>query len=329
MSEVSSPELFFIIGSPRSGTTLLQSICMSAQGVYVPPETHFLTRFPSHRPLDTPERWEEALLEIEEVSRRDELPLIGLREHAPSVARTQAGLLTLWLESCARSQGARWVGEASNVHTRDVLHLAKLFPRAKIIHMIRDPRDVAVSQREAWGYSVTRASLRWRDELRVHQRASVALNPTRYRALSYERLVRHPRREIQALCAWFGWPFQEEMLHPHQRSSSGFATREVHKFLTLQPITASRVGRWRDALTSEEVISVEMICGSLMDELGYARGERRALELIQASPALLSEVREFARSYGSQLMELGLEALKRRQKELDQRAEAQSGLSEG
>ena len=329
MSEASSPELFFIIGSPRSGTTLLQSICMSARGVYVPPETHFLTRFPSHRALDTPERWEEALLEVEEVSRRDELPMKGFRAHEASAERTQSGLLRLWLESCGRSQGARWVGEASNVHTRDALHLAKLFPRAKIIHMIRDPRDVAVSQREAWGYSVTRASLRWRDELRVHQRASVALNPTRYRAVRYERLVSSPLREIKALCAWFGWPFQEEMLRPHLRSSSGFATREVHKLRSLQPITASRVGRWRETLTAREVMRVELFCGGVMDELGYERAERGVLELAQAGPALLSEVKEVALSYGSQLVHLGLEALKQREEELKRRAEAQRGLGEG
>lgn len=336
MSEASSVELFFIVGSPRSGTTLLQAICMSSEGVYVPPETHFLTRFPRARPLQDEQDWARALAEIEEVSAREELPLEGLYEHAGSTPRTQAGLLQLWLESCARSQEARWIGEASNVHTRDLLCLAELFPCAKIIHMIRDPRDVATSQKEAWGTSVTRAALRWRDEILVHQRARVTLNPTRYRALCYERLVSAPRSEIQALCAWFGWPFQEALLSPHQREKPGFATREVHKLRTLQPITASRVGRWREALSEEEVMRVELICGGLMDQLGYTRDTRGLRAFIQASPTLFTELKGVVVDYGAQLAQQSRQTLERRQAELERRqaelerrAEAQSGLGEG
>jgi len=305
-------ELFFIIGSPRSGTTLLQSVCMSAEGVYVPPETHFLTRFPRSRGLKSPAEWERALREIEEVSSREELPLRGLREAERLAERSQAGLLRLWLESCARAEGARWVGEASNVHTRDVLKLAALFPEAKIVHMIRDPRDVATSQREAWGTPVTRAALRWRDEMRAHERALSALSPARYRAIHYERLVTEPRAEISALCAWFGWPFSAQMLSPHQRAQRGFAARESHKLRTLQPITATRVGRWREELSEEESHKIELICGAQLARRGYQREARSFQRSARLALPLARELTEIGVSYAQRLFKRELDSVTER-----------------
>lgn len=306
------PELFFIVGSPRSGTTLLQSICMCAEGVYVPPETHFLTRFPFDRPLKDDRHWEEALKEIEMISKRDEIPIKGLTTHAQTTPRTQSELLRLWLESSARAQQARWVGEASNVHTRELLTLAKMFPSAKIVHMIRDPRDVATSQHEAWGTSATRAALRWRDELMVHEQALSILNPTRYRAIFYEHLVTEPRAEIQALCAWFGWAYQDSMSTPHQRKQRGFSSRETHKLRTLKPITASRVGRWRTELSKDEVLRIELICCSMMTKLGYKRSTRPLRTVMQATPSLLSEIKEIGLSYGQRFAQQRFEMIERR-----------------
>jgi hypothetical protein len=289
---------------------------MSAEGVHVPSETHFLTRFPLARPLKSVAQWERALREVEEHARQDETPLEGLRNVASQIAHAQgrghAQLLRAWLTAAARPFGAAWVGEASNVHTRDALTLAKLAPQAKLIHVIRDPRDVAASQREAWGASVTRAALRWRDELLTHKRALMSLSAERYRVVYYERLVSAPQEEIRALCGWFGWPFDEAMCSPHKRAHKGFAAREVHKERTLEPITPSRVGRWRRALSAQEARQVELICGPLMRELGYELSPPSLPLSLSALPPLTREAFEVAQSYATRRVKVELSGAKER-----------------
>ena len=219
--------------------------------------------------LDSDEAWTHAYDLIESLAERDEMPLEDFYSAWSVAQRTHRGLYRAWITSLARHQTAEWLGDASNVHTPHVLWLADHFPEAKFIHLFRDPRDVASSQKAVWDTSATRAAMRWRREISTHHRARKTLGADRYYYLKYEDLVTFPETQIRALCLWMGWTFLPSMLNAHLRKDRGFASREHHKEGTLSPMTVSRIGRYRARLSPEEIQLIETLCGDGMRTLGY------------------------------------------------------------
>ena len=59
------------------------------------------------------------------------------------------------------------------------------------------------------------------------------------------------------------------MLQPHRRVETGFASFETHKVLTLEPVTAARIGRFRTRLSPSRIALVEAVAGAELRANGY------------------------------------------------------------
>ena len=142
---VRRPRPFFIVGCPRSGTTLLRDLLRSHPRLTIPTESHFIPDF--YRTFGDPasdaEAWHVAsrILTLPRISRwgiaLDPGDVAGCRSFA-EVARR---LFEVW----AKSQGKpRW-GDKTPHYVREIPLLMRLFPDEQVIHVIRGRRDVALS----------------------------------------------------------------------------------------------------------------------------------------------------------------------------------------
>jgi LPS sulfotransferase NodH len=133
-------EKFFIFGHARSGTTLLMRLIRLHPEVHCNYQSHFFTRQPLLKSLvNTPEA-EEWL------SRRSNRWNQG-RDLSPLVLRAAADFI---MERDAVREGKRIVGDkspSSTIHGQAVRDMHSIYPDARLIYIVRDGRDVSISER--------------------------------------------------------------------------------------------------------------------------------------------------------------------------------------
>src|SRR4051794_20410563 len=139
----------FVVGFPRSGTTLLQSLLGAHPRIAAPPEIHFGTRIVGFAAY-----W-GALNDDAGLNRVAEATLDSRRlvhagfdvdrvfERARTGPRTYAGVLDAVMTDFAERHGKqRWSEKTPHQSASDIwLH----FPEAQVLHIVRDPRPTAVS----------------------------------------------------------------------------------------------------------------------------------------------------------------------------------------
>lgn len=269
------PRYFFVVGSPRSGTTLLQTMLMRAPGVTMPPELHYvhITYKRRHRMADirTDKGWEQACNAIKARCKHSDIDMDAalFDRLCETGERTYARLFRIWLTVIGAVDGASVVGEKTPNHCEWVLEIVAMIPEARIIHIMRDPRDSAVSQREAFGRHALQAAVRWKRDLEMHRDCQRLIPADRYIAVRYEDLVTDPEAVIRPLSAFLDVPYVEDMLDPGGREKKGFSSYEAHKLRTLDKVTSSRIGRYKQKMSAMNIAVIEHICGPLMEEMGY------------------------------------------------------------
>jgi Sulfotransferase family len=140
----------FIVGCPRSGTTLLRRIADAHSQLAVMPEQHWLPRLWEWRAgIRDDGTVDSELLDMLLSDRRFELldlpfkPVAERVEAGPPIryADFVSGLFDLY----GQRAGKPHVGEKTPKYVTQLATLAELWPRARVIHVIRDGRDVALS----------------------------------------------------------------------------------------------------------------------------------------------------------------------------------------
>ena len=263
---------FFIVGTPRSGTTLLQAMLLRSPMVTIPPETQFfgIMRRVKHD-ISTDPGWEHAKAAVIRRCEREGFKLDHdfFMKRVAEGERTYQTLLRSWLEAIGVAEGVEVVGEKSPAHAGYVPQLAEMFPEARIIHIHRDPRDVCASHREAWGRTILESAVRWRLDFSSDARDQASLPSYRYYSLSYESLVNEPAESARAISSFLDLEYIDEMADPSGRDGLGFHPKEKWKMLTTQRVTTKRIGRYRDKLSPGEIGMIQVICRSGMRQRGY------------------------------------------------------------
>jgi hypothetical protein len=278
----------FVVGVPRSGTTLLRLQLDSHPALAMGPETGFgvVASRPGAGELG-PADLLAALIEL------DTWP--DLRLDGPDARRILErvepwslgnGLRALYAALAAREGKPRW-GDKTPAHSACMPALAAAFPEARFIHIIRDGRDVAASVRglpfAPGDGSIEAIAGDWRDRITVAREHAAGV--AHYREVRYERLVTDPEAVLRELCDFLELDFDDAMLHAHDRAAGVLARlperrpeggavatraeRSARHAHLRHPPDPSRAGRWRDALTTDEVARFEAVAGGLLSELGY------------------------------------------------------------
>lgn len=272
--EVPDPEQVrpvFVVGAPRSGTSMLRFMLDRHPDIGPCDETHFFyyvyTRRRHFGDLSDPEnrrRLVDRYLEMKNI-RVLGLDLDGLADTLMESGRSYRLFFLILLSRYARENGKRRLGEKSPDHALHTETLCDWFPRCRIVHLVRDPRAVVGSlRRMPWARDSVMANARWwrrnnEGALRVRDRDN-------YLPVRYERLVSDPERELRRICRHVDEPFSEAMLSPDRAEDHRPWTQRARR-----EVTPNRVDRWKDELSEEQVALVEHVAGPLMEELGYTR----------------------------------------------------------
>jgi hypothetical protein len=171
----------------------------------------------------------------------------------------------------AEQHGKTRYGHKTPVLVRHIPLLLSLLPEAVVVHLIRDPRDVAVAitAAEFGPTSLDAAASMWRARVRAGMEAGRP-TPQRYVEISYERLVEDPDTVMRDLCRRIALDHDAAMLAPERNADAmivGTRSPESHGSLR-QPISTG-LRNWRSALSTADVARVEAIVGDTLVAAGY------------------------------------------------------------
>ena len=301
----------FVVGCPRSGTTLLNSMLMSDPSFAVyEAETLLLDVCgPRYGSLQRERNWQRFL---KDWFRSKQFQRSGLTQgqfmqaaaaHRDNLAR----LLGAFMRAVADQQQVhRWADSTpSNVfHLR---RIAAVFPAARVVHMIRDPRAVALSlSKLGWtGASsgddhtaLLRAAAKWRLSVTAGRRSQPLLKD-RYLELRYEDLVRDTDATLGRLNRFLDSDITQSGMAARRhgalaRANSAFGGSESNGGGT--GLRQDALERWRERLAPAQCALVEATAGSLLGDCGYAASqESRTLpwseQLLRHRLALSSALR--------------------------------------
>ena len=210
-----SPESIFIVGMPRSGSTLLESILSMSNDVYDLGEINIL---------------EESFIECKQS--KGDVYLAELYEEKVNKL-TELNISTnKWLYNY------QYVGI-----------IAKQIPNAKIIHCFRHPLDNILSIYRTHFSEGNKYSTSLVDCAKVYldQEEIMTEYKSRFRSkiydYNYEKLVKNPKKEIKSLISWLGWKWEDKYLSPHlnPRSVSTASNIQVRS-----QINSNSIGGWKN-----------------------------------------------------------------------------------
>ena len=163
-------------------------------------------------------------------------------------------LVHSFLEQRREQQSKPIIG--ATVH-RHFDRLIELFPGARFIHLIRDPRDVAPSViKMGWAGNVYAACSPWVEAERVWDSVEEQVGVDRFVQIRYEELLSDPECELARACGLIGVDYDPAMLHFHEDTS-------------YQPPDASASQRWKKTLGAKEIMLIESRCAQILRRRGY------------------------------------------------------------
>lgn len=279
-------EPLFIIGNPRSGTSLLRSLLNAHPSLCIPPECGFLLWLHADW-KDT--KWDQEAIGgfatavftsrkfetwgIEHDTIVQALSMLPIGSYADAASRVYRAY------AAAKGKPNSVWGDKNNYYIQHVSDLRAIFSQARFVHIVRDVRDVACSYRELGRKdmaSVYKPQLEqdcasiaaeWSaNNLKARQ----ALDGARHIRIRYEDLVAHVEPVLNSIFSFLG----VEQLSGTSRELHIRNLDEPKEFLQWKqklsaPVDAASVGRYRQELPLAEIARIELEAGTLMAEFGY------------------------------------------------------------
>lgn len=305
----------FIIGMPRSGTKLLRGLLAQHPRVRVPTiETEFfpfLVRWVQRRGSPEQPQAFAALFEALKSA-----PYFQVRP-----ARARPFSWREWREYCggrydaaglfegfvryetgaAADSGLIW-GDKSPAYMRHVSALLEHFPRARVVHIVRDVRDYCVSMRNGWRKDIRRAAFLWgRDVAQAHR--ICRQHRDRCIEVKYEDLLQAPHAQMRCLCEFLQIDFSDAMTRlARPVEPNGYAAGHTE-------VVSDNRQKFAERLEPPEIRVVETLAWDTMLLLGYSplyadgQGQLSAFELraLRVKDAIQLLVRNGRRGFASAL----------------------------
>ena len=302
----------FIVGAPRSGTTLTAKILGRHSSLFMPGETHFFSDIYSNKQTlgsaDLKSSKEKIWDRLKDMYKRynepeDQLRIDQIFHSHESVLSLQKkwssykDVFSSFMEAQAHSAGkSRW-GNNAPKDLFFVDEILQFFPDAKLVVCVRDPRDFLVSykkralvtsndqkQRISSLYHPLITSLLWKMNIRKLDTLKSKLKDTQLFIQNYEDIVTKPDAEIKKLCNFLDITYESKMQNIVTNNSSEGSLK--------QGIFSSSIGRWERELSNEEVCLVEYLAGKQLSNYGYIKSNKsisysELIKIIGATPYAL------------------------------------------
>jgi hypothetical protein len=302
----SEPEAVFIVGVSRSGTTLMRRILDRHPRIAIATENHYLGHLLAWEGArhyfrrvgdlrdDAAVRRLIELIYSGELQRRSRLRELSpywrwLTERVPRADiearllasdRTERGVFEAFLRIFADRRGKAIMGEKTPAHLAYVETLLEWFPDARVIHCMRDPRAIHVSElrrRSEHAVGVPYRQLArfplimeafvlfqvaWTWGMAVNRHRSLSRRyPGRYRLMRFEELVAAPESTLEDLCAFLGVELERRMLE-QKVTSKGARAGEMG-------FDAAAADRWRGVIRPRSKWLLDWLLGRRLNDMGY------------------------------------------------------------
>jgi hypothetical protein len=258
-------QFFTIVGVGRSGTSLLMTALDSHPMLALPPETQFVWRHVARWPKATLAQTRMRVATETNFARLgfdlDEFfaPFMTGREMF-SNAQAYRRIFEMWAERT----GSTRIGDKSPKNIEYLPLIKRIFPAARVIHIIRDPRDVFLSRTKAkWsaGRSRLTQALAYRAQFDLARRIGPRLFGESYLEVHYEQILSNPRAELGRICSLLGVPFDPKMLDREKSARTHVFREEIEwKQTVLGPLLTENRDKWRKELSPEDVAFIEDSC---------------------------------------------------------------------
>ena len=238
----------FIVGAVRSGSTMLGLMLAAHPRISNPGEFDFL------------------------------IELVGNNGHMPSPARYHRWLSTnrIFLQSRLQIDASlgyqrlvasfvEQLWKSDKLLTMNMHHhferIPYLFPDARYIHLLRDPRDVARSSiGMGWAGTVYRGVDIWAEAERSWDRLAATLPADRYLEVRYEDLLENVTAELEKICRFLGLDYSSKMLSYPSHSTYAAPDAQLRY-------------QWKGRCSPNELAWVDWKIGSMMQRRGYEQSE--------------------------------------------------------
>ncbi len=285
----------FVVGNSRSGTTMVGRMLGRHPLVFTLGEIHFFEQLWSggdeeRLPQEEATRLAARLICTQRdgyLGRGDPARFYAearkLLPSEPSAAPDAAGVFLRFLLREAERNGKAVPCDQTPRNVFYIGEILRLYPRARVVNLVRDPRDVLLSQKRKWkrrflgaegiplrealrawiNYHPLVMSALWNSSVRAADRFA---GHGRVHSLRFEDLLVDPEGEIENVCDFLGVSFDRGMLRVPQVGSSGGLDRPDRR-----GVDPDRAGSWRrGGLGATEIFVCQKVTGGLMRRHGYA-----------------------------------------------------------
>ena len=304
----------YVIGRQHCGNTMLAKVLGNADGLYARENEGNYFDFRRDLGRDWPEDRGERVDRVLEIVHKNDTPPMPheSREEVREEVVRQLGesedpevgpdQIYRWsMAALARSQGARRWAQKATSYVFFVEDVLDLFPRARLVFLIRNPFDLSASKkrRESWG-GVARNVWGWTRGVRLASRYEERF-PERFLVTRYEDLVLEPEETVREIFEFIGEEYTAKVLDiPHvNRSETPYNTSSSETGMD-----DSRVYYYRDELTAEEIGAVGLLTpAELLGEYYPTIAGRGASgsgwrSLVEASSLVFQSGKELLRELG-------------------------------
>jgi hypothetical protein len=270
-----TPPPFFIVACDRSGTTMLRLILDRSPDVAIPTESMILVDFAAKArdPLATDAEFDRLAAAVWRHPKVREWALPGpppARAGRTGAAAYRAALEAPFQAYAALHGKPRWADKTPYyVGAIDVIK--RVFPEARIVNVVRDGRDVALSLlRVPFGPSnVWAAARQWRAAVDAGDAAAARYGED-VLTVRYEDLVADPEPVVQRVCAFCEIAYRPEMLAIEESAGGRLAAGQEGWFSELFAGIGTRsVGKWRTGMTPAQQATFAANAGEALRRHGY------------------------------------------------------------
>ncbi len=270
---------FFIVGCGRSGTTLLRLILINQGDIIIPPECNFLEKSLKHFKNTIIindsflKKYVDFLYSITSFSYLNfdkDFLYNFLKDYKPKNLYDCIELI--YIAYMKKYNKKRW-GDKNPFYVLNLDLINNIFPDSKVIHVIRDGRDVALSYKKTkFGPpNMFVMAKRWEKCIKRGKEWGQKY-PDRYLEVHYEKLITNTESEIKKICDFINLEYKPSMINidssklynkliPSQR-------KEHHKNLK-KSVIKNNYSKWKKEMSLEDLKTFEWVNKDILKKLGY------------------------------------------------------------
>lgn len=288
IDRIKSTPFFFIIGRPRSGTTLLRTLFDAHPNVSIPIESPLIMA--NYVKYNKIENWtkEDILSFYNDVLKtrkfdkwtidRDKLKTELLNCDGKVSYFDLCKIVYVNYISFYEKKEIGLIGDKNPLYSIKVDRLLKLFPDAKYLHITRDYRDHILSMKrtQLFNSAIHILAYRWKYSAKMIFKLKNKF-PNSIYTIRYEDLVENTAEELKTICKFLNIKYESSVLDFHKIKDKIMKVYENDEGMQrfhgnlYEPIDPKRLYLWKNKMTEKDIKIADMVIGKFAEKSGYER----------------------------------------------------------